>query len=67
MRNFLFMNIKIAKIFTAFVMLLASADTLYIYIYEDEFNALYWPSVIVLGSIVFLMSKELEHKKEIAE
>jgi len=61
------MNIKIAKIFTAFVMLLASADTLYIYIYEDEFNALYWPSVIVLGSIVFLMSKELEHKKEIAE
>jgi len=67
MRNFLFMNIKIAKIFTAFVMLLASADTLYIYIYEDEFNALYWPSVVVLGSIVFLMSKELEHKKEIAE
>lgn len=38
-------------------MLLVTADALYIYFNYGEFNALYAPSVIVLGSIVFLLSK----------
>lgn len=45
------------KLFTGFVMLLVTADALYIYFNYGEFNALYAPSVIVLGSIVFLLSK----------
>lgn len=61
------MNIKLAKYFTAFVMFLATLDVFYIYFYYGEFNALYGPSIIALGSIVFIISKELEQKKEGAE
>lgn len=50
------------RLFTGFVMLLVTVDMFYIYFRYDEFNALYGPSVIVLGSIIFILCKELERK-----
>jgi len=54
------MSISKLRLFTIFVVLLVTVDMFYIYICYNEFNTLYSPSVMVLGSIIFILCKELE-------
>lgn len=56
------MSISKLRLFTGFVVLLVTVDMFYIYFCYNEFNTLYGPSVMVLGSIIFILCKELERK-----
>lgn len=49
------------KIFVIFIMMLVTADTIYTYYYSQEFNVLYWPSVMTLGGILL---KQLNQKEK---